>query len=55
MLCIKDVLKLIGGAGFTIVATVCGQDSANKKAIKTVQLDTDRARNEKNLTPCTYV
>ena len=50
--CIKEVVRAVTEAGFTVVATICDQGSSNMKAIKSLQFDTDKVREEKGLTKC---
>lgn len=52
--CIKEVVRDVTNSGFNIVATVCDQGSSNMKAIKLLQSETDKVREEKSLTPCKY-
>ena len=44
--CIKEVVRAVTEAGLTVVATICDQGSSNMKAIKSLQFDTDKVREE---------
>lgn len=52
--CIKDVIREVTAAGFNIVATVCDQGSSNMKAIKYSQAETDKLREENDISKCKY-
>ena len=47
--CIKEVVRAVTETGYTVAATVCDQGSSNMKAIKTMQEDTDRIRQQKGI------
>ena len=51
-LCIKEVVRAVTKAGYKIAATVCDQGSSNMRAIKALQKDTDKVREEKNIARC---
>ena len=53
--CIKEVVRAVTEAGFIVAATVCDQGSSNMKAIKTMQQDTDKIRNQKGIKKCKYL
>ena len=50
--CITEVVRAITKAGFEIAATVCDQGTLNMKAIKALQKDMDKVREEKNIAKC---
>ena len=50
--CIKDVVRAVTAAGFNIAETVCNQGSSNMKAIKLLQTETDKVREEKQISQC---
>lgn len=45
--CIKEVIRAVSAANFTVVATVCDQGSSNMRAIKNLQFESNRIRQEK--------
>ena len=49
---IKEVVRAVTKAGFEIAATVCNQVTLNMKAIKALQKDTDKVREEKKIAKC---
>ena len=51
-LCIKEVVKAVTEAGFIIAASVCDQGSSNMKALKILQAETKKLREEKELEKC---
>ena len=51
---IKEVVRAVTEAGFVIESTVCDQGSSNLKAIKSLQAQTDRIREEKGIEKCTF-
>ena len=50
--CLKEVVRAVTEAGFTIVASVCDQGSSNIKTIKTLQAETDKLREQKGIEKC---
>ena len=50
--CIKKVVKAVTEAGFVIAASICDQGSSNMKALKILQAETNKLREEKGIEKC---
>ena len=53
--CIKEVVKAVKDAGFTVIATICDGARTNESAINTMMDDTKKIKGEEFVQRCKYL